>query len=323
MSQSKTPNSQTEPSAKDVSTSQVAQECLKTIEAYRKSAGNRATELPEHVNSSQLSLFNAWALESEFMTLSEPTSPCSNSKITVSDMQKEPKARRSWNGKDTPVRSKRASSRGRGWNGEEAKARWFGLPWVVREQLSEFQLEGSLEKTLKLLRIFARDLKSRNRQSSLFTGTSSRIRNGRMSSPEQWRPRSCISGSSPSPMTTERIKLLGGWKVKFGVTKPVKQVKTSGDWFIAWGTTRESGIRIPPPEEEFDSYGTRIYPYSPATSPNSHFRYQPWQGNPSPRWRCRNLLLTDPNQFRWPKLYWLNPIGAGGRTSTRKPSESQ
>jgi hypothetical protein len=43
-----------------------------------------------------------------------------------------------------------------------------------------------------------------------------------------------ISGSFAVSSDNCEVKIVGGIQFKFSATKPIKQVKTSGDWFIAW-----------------------------------------------------------------------------------------
>jgi len=45
-----------------------------------------------------------------------------------------------------------------------------------------------------------------------------------------------ISGNFAFMNDNCKVKELEGMEVKFGVSKPIKQVKTSGDWFIGWGS---------------------------------------------------------------------------------------
>jgi hypothetical protein len=115
------------------------------------------------------------------------------------------------------------------------------FPWIIREQLSDSQLGKSLEKTLKLLKLFAGDLKF----------TKSSVINSLQAPPfphSEWTNiiagsmvdlDHVISGSFAVANDNREVERLGGMEVKFGITKPVKQVKTSGDWFIAWGTVAD------------------------------------------------------------------------------------
>ena len=61
---------------------------------------------------------------------------------------------------DPPAGGKRGASPGASdGTGKRQKQDDTEFPWVIREHLSDVQLEGSLRSTLKLLKIFAQDLK--------------------------------------------------------------------------------------------------------------------------------------------------------------------
>jgi hypothetical protein len=126
-----------------------------------------------------------------------------------------------------------------------------------------------------------------------------------------------ISGSFAVTNDNREIELLGGMEFKFGVAKAVKQVKTSGDWFIAWGIYSKAAVYIfPHRKEEFDMYGTHILSLFAATTSNSHSAVINLDRGIRARvGECRSLLLTDQSAFEDLKLYWLNPIGAGGQPS--------
>jgi hypothetical protein len=60
-------------------------------------------------------------------------------------------------------------------------------------------------------------------------------------------------------------------KVKFRVAKPIKHIKTSGNWFIAWGSyTKAAYCVFPHCQEEFDTFGRRILSLFSTTAPTSH-----------------------------------------------------
>jgi len=60
-------------------------------------------------------------------------------------------------------------------------------------------------------------------------------------------------------------------EVKFGVAKPVKHVKTSRDWFIAWGSYTKAACYIfPHQQEEFDTYGRKFLSLFSATAQTYH-----------------------------------------------------
>ena len=122
------------------------------------------------------------------------------------------------------------------------------------------------------------------------------------------------------------IESVGGMELKFRVAKPGKQVKMSGDWFIAWGIySRAATYIFPHRKEELNEYGTQTLSLFAATTSLPHSSIINLdKGIQACVGECRNLLLTDQGAFEDLKLYWLNLIGAGGQTSTEgrvKPSK--
>jgi hypothetical protein len=211
--------------------------------------------------------------------------------------------------------------------GKKQKVDDADFPWVIREQLSDHRLGDSLENTLRLLRAFARDLKFT--KSSLLNSSQappfpqsewSNIITGSMVDLDH-----VISGSFAISNDNREVELLGGMEVKFGIAKPVKHVKTSGEWFIAWGHyTKAACYVFPHRKEEFDVYGSQILSLFAATSPGSHGSILNLDKGIRTRvGECRNLLLTDQAEFEDLKLYWLNPIGAGGGDCPRKPAQEK
>ena len=80
-----------------------------------------------------------------------------------------------------------------------------------------------------------------------------------------------ISGSFTATNDNQEVESLGGMEVNFGVAKPIKQVKTLGNWFIAWGIYSRAAVYIFPHwKEEFNVYGTQILSLFAAASPHSH-----------------------------------------------------
>jgi hypothetical protein len=108
------------------------------------------------------------------------------------------------------------------------------FPWTIREQVSDGKLGDSLERMLKLLKIFARDLKltklslvNSSRVPPFPHSEWSNIISGLMVDLDH-----VISGSFAITNDNREVKTLRGMEVKFGVAKPVKTVRMSGDWFI-------------------------------------------------------------------------------------------
>ena len=317
-----TPNSQTEQSSEGTSTSQVAKRCLESVEKYRKSERvsiDKASATRELVAA--LATSTPELSESETNdSLGTYLSMLEQHDRVIAEAHGRPDADGPETEEITSRRSKRAASPGSpDGTGKKQKQDDAGFPWIIREQLSDFQLEGSLEKTLKLLQLFAKDLKFA--KSSVINSARApafphsewtNIIAGSMVDLDH-----VISGSFAVSNDNREIERLGGMEVKFGITKPVKQVRTSGDWFIAWGSYTKAAVYVfPHRKEEFDSYGTRILSLFAATSPGSHSSIINLDKGVRARiGECRNLLLTDRTTFEDLKLYWLNPIGAGGQTS--------
>ena len=145
--------------------------------------------------------------------------------------------------------------------------------WTIREQLSGDGLGDNLEATLRLLKAFARDSKF----------TKSSLINSSRAPPfphSEWSNiiagsavdlDHVISGSFAITSDNREVELLGGMEVKFGIAKPIKHVKTSGDWFIAWGSYMNAACYVfPHRREEFESYGKKILSLFSATTPMSH-----------------------------------------------------
>ena len=317
------PNSQTQSSTEDESTSQVAKECLKIIEDFGKSArrsidkASATRDLIDALASSTPELaeleFND-ALGTYQSMLEQHSLNIGGIRTDQGDLDQEAE-------EDTPGRGKRGASPGTpDGTGKRQKQDDTEFPWVVREQLSDFELDGSLGKTLKLLKIFTRDLKFA--KSSVINSSRAppfphsewtNIIAGTMVDLDH-----VISGSFAVTNDNHEIESVGGMELKFGVSKPVKQVKTSGDWFITWGIyTRAATYVFPHWKEEFDSYGTRTLSLFAATASLSHSSIINLDKGIRARvGECHNLLLTDQTAFEDLKLYWLNPISAGGQTPT-------
>ena len=150
---------------------------------------------------------------------------------------------------DPPAGGKRGASPGASdGTGKRQKQDDTEFLWVIREHLSDVQLEGSLGSTLKLLKIFTWDLKF----------TKSLVINSSHAPPfphSEWTNviagtmvdlDHVISGSFAITNDNREIESVGGMELKFGVAKPVKQVNMSGDWFIAWGIYTKAATYVFP-----------------------------------------------------------------------------
>jgi len=58
-----------------------------------------------------------------------------------------------------------------------------------------------------------------------------------------------ISGAFAVSSDNCEVKVVGGIQFKFGTSKAVKQVKTAGDWFIAWGLYMQAAAFAFPPQK--------------------------------------------------------------------------
>jgi len=189
------------------------------------------------------------------------------------------------------------------------------FPWSIRESLSGAGLCDDLQRTLDLLRVYAKDLKFT--KSSILTAAHapqfpnsewSNIIIGAMVDLDH-----VISGAFAVTSDNREVEVVGGIQFKFGASKAVKQVKTAGDWFIAWGIyTQAAAFAFPHRRSELESYGTQILSLFTATAPDSHSHIisldkaiRVWVGE------RHDLLLSDHAKFDDLRLYWLNPIGAG------------
>jgi hypothetical protein len=80
-----------------------------------------------------------------------------------------------------------------------------------------------------------------------------------------------ISGSVAVSSNNRETEVIGGIQFKYGAAKPVKQVKTSGEWFIAWGIyTQAAAFAFPHRKSELDSYGAQIISLFAAMSSSNH-----------------------------------------------------
>ena len=141
-----------------------------------------------------------------------------------------------------------------------------------------------------------------------------------------------ISGSFAVSGDNRDTEVIGGIQFKFGATRAVKQVKTSGDWFIAWGLyTKAASFAFPHQRAELEMYGVQTLSLFSATLPCHHTSVIALDKAIRVRvGERRDLLLTDHAQFDDLRLYWLNPIGAGtlpsdakGKAKVRSDSKSE
>jgi hypothetical protein len=157
-----TPNTETEQSSEDVPASEVAKKCLNVVEAYRRGerkASNKAGSTREVIAA--LTATTPELSEVEFNdTLGTYLSMLEQHDRSIADSRDDERAREPETEENLVVGSKRAASPGMpNATGKKPKQDDTDFPWAIREHISDYHLGDSLESTLKLLRIFARDLK--------------------------------------------------------------------------------------------------------------------------------------------------------------------
>ena len=331
--ESETPIAQTGGhSATSIASPEVGEQCLEIIEAFR-----RSSRTPTDKAGSIRELVVAITSATPQFTEAEcddaiNTYLCMLEQVIIVDRnesgEQESEHHETQENTQSGGRPKRARSPGAADEfPKKQKQDDSDFPWAVREQLSESGLGDSLEATLRLLKAFARDLKF----------TKSSLINSAQAPPfphSEWSNviassmvdlNHVILGSFAVTSDNREVKTLGGMEVKFGVTKPVKHVKTSGDWFIAWGSYANTACYVFPHRRgEFDSYGRRILSLFSATAPASYAAIVNLDKSIRARvGECRNLLFTDPSAFEDLSLYWLNPLGAGAVDPPWKPDRAK
>ena len=147
------------------------------------------------------------------------------------------------------------------------------FPWSIRENLSRPELCEELQKTLNLFRIYTKDIKL-TKSSLLTTANAPQFPNsewlniiiGAMVNLDH-----IISGSFEVSSDNWDTKVIWTIQFKFGAEKAIKQVRTSGDWFIAWGMyTKVAVFTFPHRKLELEIYGSQILSLFAATSINKH-----------------------------------------------------
>jgi hypothetical protein len=147
------------------------------------------------------------------------------------------------------------------------------FPWVVHVQLSDCRLPKSLKTMLTLLQAFSQDLKF----------TKSPILNSRHALPfpsSEWSNiitrvmvnlNHVILGSFTVSNDNQETELIRGMEVKFSVSKPLKTVTMSGEWFIAWGAYKNATTFVFSHwKDELQVYGWQILGLFMATAPCNH-----------------------------------------------------
>jgi hypothetical protein len=257
-------------------TSQVAEKCLEIIETYRKGPWTtlcRVTaiqgitslltsgmdELTETEINDTLGLY--LRILEQHSNVGEWNR--SNKGADRSETADEPSAGSKHLGSPNPVAG----------TTKRQKADETEFPWSICKNLSRAGLCDDLQRTLDLPRVYAKDLKF-TKTSILTAASAPQFPNS------EWSNiiigtivdlNHVISGAFAVSSNNRDVKVVSGIRFKFGASKPIKQVKTSGDWFIAWGLyTQAAAFAFPHRRAELDSYGVQILSLFAATAPKNH-----------------------------------------------------
>ena len=118
------------------------------------------------------------------------------------------------------------------------------FPWTIHENLSGAGLCDDLQRMLDLLRIYAKDLKF-TKTSILTAASAPQFPNSKWANiiiRAMVDLDHVVSGAFAVSSDNREVEVIGGIQFKFGATKAVKQVKTSGEWFIAWGLYTQAAM---------------------------------------------------------------------------------
>jgi hypothetical protein len=126
------------------------------------------------------------------------------------------------------------------------------FPWLSGPGLCD-----DLQRTLDLLKVSAKDLKLM-KMSILTSASAPQFLNSEWSTTiirAMVDLNHVISGSFAVSSDNHNIEVVRGIQFKFGAVKAIKQVKTSDDWFIAWGLYTQVAVFIlPHRRSELKSY---------------------------------------------------------------------
>ena len=306
----------------------MVKKCLDIVGEYRKGDG---TPLSKAATISKI----ADALTSISPELSEREANDSlGSYLSIIDQHDrtqiaagENGAGRSQTADESGIGSKRGGSPGGAEPSKRQKNDDKDFPWVVREDLGlNLVLSDDLQKTLELLRAYAKDLKFT--KLSILTAPfapqfpSSEWTNvitGAMVDLDH-----VLSGGFAVASDNRDVETVGGIQFKFGAARPVKHVKNAGDWFVAWGMySKAVAFAFPHRFTELALYSQHVLGLFSATSVEHQANIL--MLDKAIRVRVgerRDLLLTDVACFEDLRLYWLNPIGAGDTGKSKGKGKS-
>jgi len=112
------------------------------------------------------------------------------------------------------------------------------FPWSIHETISGQRLCDDLQKTLTLLRLYTKFNLKLVKSSILASPNAPQFPNSEWSNiiiGAMVNLNHVISGSFAVSSDNCDVEVIGGIQFKFGAAHTTKHVKTSGDWFIAWG----------------------------------------------------------------------------------------
>jgi hypothetical protein len=149
------------------------------------------------------------------------------------------------------------------------------FPWTVSDLIHSVVLSPSLDRSLKLLQLYAVDPKKAKR--SLTNSPTcpefpdsewTNILAGRAVNLDH-----VLSGYYSTSNNDERTECIGEVEIKFGTTSPTKLVSTAGDWSIAWNrTSRATTVAFPHRAGELGDYSEYIIGLFGATNTFFHDR---------------------------------------------------
>ena len=169
---------------------------------------------------------------------------------------------------------KRDGSPGTGHRaGRKSKIDDGEFPWVIRKTLTRAGLSDDLHKTLKNLCTYAKDLKYM--KSSILTSP-----HAPQFPNSEWANviigamvdlNHVLSGTFAVSNNNRNVKVVSGIQFKFGAARAAKQVKTSGDWFIAWNMyLKVVMFAFPHRQNELQHYSQSILGLFATTSVKHH-----------------------------------------------------
>ena len=194
--------------------------------------------------------------------------------------------------------------------------------WVIHENLTRVGLSDDLHKMLENLCTYAKDLKY-TKSSILTLPHTLQFPNSKWANiiiRAMVDLDHVLSGTFTVLNNNCDVEVIGGIQFKFGTARATKQVRSSGDWFIAWNMySKVVAFAFPYRQNELQCYGQSILGLFAATSVGHHSNILFFDKAVRVQVRERqDLLLTDFAKFKDLRIFWLNPIGAGDPRQGKK-----